>query len=72
MGSLVSTNWGKSFDLSSALVSAINKMKANILNFKKLFSGLKCKNHCELLGTIAVNISVLCGLCRSSHETCFQ
>lgn len=72
MGSLVSTNWGKSFDLSSALVSTINKMKANILNFKKLFSGLKSTDHSELFGTITVNISVLCGLRRSSHETCFR
>lgn len=54
--SLVSSNLGKSLNLSSALVSAINKMKANTLDFSKLFSRLKSTNSCEVLGTITVNM----------------
>jgi len=33
------SNLGKSLNLSTALVSAIDKMKGNTLHFKKLFSG---------------------------------
>lgn len=53
--SSVSSNLGKSLNLSSALVSAINKMKANILDYKNLFSRLKSTYRCEVLGTITVN-----------------